>query len=372
LHGSLIVLYSKEMPSVLEARRLFHRVPMTKHEEQNRIAISRKFLLTLIAGGFALGVFVGAAMSLFTPFSPVKGNTAAYSPDGVFNFIRPPALLKDAEGGRPGRELKPFRYKINESIERAVHDGEVDGISVYFRDLNNGNRFGIGERDKVFPLSLQRLPLMIAYFKWSETNPVVLRKTLMYSGKEEPAARQPGKSAGELGPGKSYTVNDLIFRMIVRNDDAAFALLSANMPRPRLEKIYKELYVEYDPQQQNEDLSLSALAAFYRVLFNASYLSEEMSEKALRYLSRSSARNAMAEGIPPGIALSGKRGEQVFATAEDEETPPLLQVHEFGIIYHANRPFLLGFTVRGRDADQINKTIRNLTRLVYEEVDQQS
>ena len=345
---------------------------MTNREEQNRISISRKLLLTLIAVGFALGIFVGAGMSLFTPLSPVKDNTATGGPDGVFNFIRPPALLKGAEGSRPGKELKPFRYKVNEAIQRVVQDGDVESVSVYFRDLNNGNRFGIGEREKILPTNLMKLPLMIAYFKWSELSPVVLRKTLIYTGKEQQSAPQAGKAASELEPGKSYLVNDLIFRMIVRNDDAAFTVLSANMPRPRLEKIYKELYVEYDPRKQDENMSLSAAAAFYRVLFNASYLSEEMSEKALRYLSRSSARNAMSAGLPPGLALSGKRGEQAFATADDEETPPLLQVHEFGIIYHANRPFLLGFMVRGRDADHINKTIRELTRLVYEEVDQQS
>lgn len=340
---------------------------MVKQEGQN-ISISRSFLLTLIAAGFALGVLAGAGMNLFTPLQPDGDAGRSGYPEGTFNFIRPPAQPKDAEGGRSGRELKPFRYKVNEEIERIVNKGDAEAVSVYFRDLNNGNRFGIGEREKLFPPNLLRLPLMIAYFKWSETSPVVLRKTLITAGAEQQAAH----SATELEPGKSYTVNDLIFRMIVRNDSGAYALLSANMPRPRLDKIFKELYVEYDPQRPDENLSLSAYGSFYRVLFNASYLSEEMSEKALRYLSRSSPRNAMSAGIPPGTSISGKRGVQVLAAAEDEETPPLLQVHEFSIIYHANRPFLLGFMARGKDVDRIDASIRDLTRLVYEEVDQQS
>jgi len=167
-------------------------------------------------------------------------------------------------------------------------------------------------------------------------------------------------------------VSDLIFRMIVNNDEDAYALLSSNIQRPRLEKIYKELYTDYDPQRPDDHLSLSAYASFFRVLFNASYLSEEMSEKALRYLSRSAPHTAMSTGIPVGIVLSGKRGEQEIRMSDDEEALPQYRVHELGVVYHPVRPFVLGFAVRGGDLEHVNKILRNLTRLVYEEVDQQS
>ena len=97
-----------------------------------------------------------------------------------------------------------------------------------------------------------------------------------------------------------------------------------------------------------------------------------MSEKALRYLSRSAARTAMSSGVPTDIAFSGKRGEQLVKAADDESDLPDYRIHELGIIYHPNRPFLLAFCVRGEDTDKINKTIREITRLVYEEVDQQA
>ncbi|HTF99037.1 MAG TPA: serine hydrolase [Nitrospirota bacterium] len=337
---------------------------MVEPEDRYKISITRPFLLTLVAAGFAIGVFVGAGMRLFTPIQTTKGGNEGENPESAFSFIRPPVQQKDAPGSRAGKELKPFRYKVNEAIQRLIKESDADLVSVYFRDLNTGNRFGIGERDKLLAADLLKIPLMMAYFKWSEASPVVLRKALLYTGDE-------GRSE-TLEPGKKYTVNDLLHRMIVSNDQAAYAILFANLPRPRLEKIFKELYVDYDPQRQDEYLSLSAYASFFRVLFNASYLSEEMSEKALRFLSRSASKTAMSSGLPAGIAFSGKRGEQTIRTSDDEEAAAQYRMHELGIIYHPSRPFLLGFVVQGKDRDQITKAIHDLTRLVYDEVDQQT
>ncbi len=80
-----------------------------------------------------------------------------------------------ARGGksRAAWELKPFQYKVNSLIAEAVQNGDAAAVSIYFRDLNNGNWFGIGEREKFSQKSLLKIPVMIAYFKWSETNPLV-------------------------------------------------------------------------------------------------------------------------------------------------------------------------------------------------------
>ncbi|HSB33155.1 MAG TPA: serine hydrolase [Nitrospirota bacterium] len=162
---------------------------------------------------------------------------------------------------------------------------------------------------------------MIAYFKWAESNPLVLRKTLTHTGDEKRRAeRELGSQVSKLEPGTAYSVNDLIFRMIAYDDAAAYALLRAHLPPGRLEKIYSDLSADYNPRKQDEFLSLKALAAFYRVLYNASYLSEEMSEKALRYLSKAISQSGMASVIPSGIDIAAKLGERTGSPAA-ENTP---------------------------------------------------
>jgi len=336
-------------------------------EEKKKIVISRHLLLTLLAGVFAIGILIGATVSMFTPITAVKSEASPVRTEGTFRFLRTSPV-----GNRSNKELTPFKYKIAAQVENARIKHEASSVSVYFRDLNTGNRFSIEGAEKFLTKSQWKLPLMIAYFKWAESNPLVLRKTITYSKNEGGAERNHALSVKEINPGKSYTVNDLIYRMIVYDDAAAYALLYANLPASQLEKILKDLDVEYDPNKKEESLSLNSYAAFYRVLFNASYISEEMSEKALRYLSQSTFRDGMASGIPPNIDIACKHGDYAVAGVEGGEPQKLYQLYEFGIVYHQRRPFLLGVQTRGDDVSKMVKVIRDITRLVYDEIDQQS
>jgi beta-lactamase class A len=83
-------------------------------------------------------------------------------------------------------------------------------------------------------------------------------------------------------------------------------------------------------------------------------------------------RDGMSSGIPPNIEIASKYGQRSMTVEVDGEEKEVTQVHEFGIIYHPNRPFLLGIMARGDDFEKLVKAIRDITRLVYNEVDTQS
>ena len=345
---------------------------MSEEKKGMNITVTRSILWVLIAGAFALGVFVGRGAWLFSAGLADKTGVERRRPVEDFAFIRLSITEGSAEP-RKIRELKPFRYKVDALIQEKIDEEVASSVSVYFRDLDNGNWFGIREDEKFSPEIQLKLPIIIAYFKWSEDNPLVLRKKIPFRGIGVPLAPRYLKSPKPLEAGNEYTVNDLLFRMTAYGDNAAYTLLLANLPPAYLHKIAKDLYVNYDPDVTGDSLTLSAYASYFRVLFNASYLSEEMSEKALRYLSRSVFREGMASGIPPDINIASKAGERVINTVDGEGAPAeVLQLHEFGIIYHPERPFLLGVTARGDDFRYLARVIRDITRLVYAEVDSQT
>ncbi len=336
------------------------------------IRISRSLLLTLVLGALALGTFLGAGvMGILSPFQQDKTEEQAAGREGTFRYIRTVTEPRDTRS-KPTSELKPFRYKLIDFIQQKVQAGDAAAICIYFRDLNNGNWIGIGEREMFSPKSLLKLPLMIAYFKWSESNPLVLRKSLTFVPPKDGQTENGSPVKTALAPGNTYTVNDLIYRMITDDDNEAYQLLSAHIPKARLDKVFKDLNVEYDPHKDDDSLTLRGFAAFYRVLFNASYLNEEMSEKALRYLAKSSLKRGMAAAIPLNIEIAGKYGERTVKVNEGGHDAVLTQLHEFGIVYHPRRPFLLGVMVRGNDPDHLERIIRDITRIVYEEIDAQS
>lgn len=315
---------------------------------------------------FALGIFFGNGfVTLTMPSQRQKIDFA--DRDESFKYIRTAAETRGSDEHRVTRELAPFRYKVKALIDERTAKNDARAVSVYFRDLNNGTWFGIGEKEKISSRSLLKLPLMIAYFKWAEANPLVLRKSLTYSSAN--SAEGGGGEKSGMEPGRQYTVNDLIFRMITEDNSDAYSLLFANIPRPRIDKVFKDLNVEYDPHRDEDVMSLRAFASFYRVLFNASYLNEEMSEKALRYLAKPS---LISSGVPFNVEIAGKTGMRTVKIPVNGKEEEFEQIHQICIIYHSRRPFLIGIMARGEDPDSLVKVIRDVTKLVYEEVDQQS
>ena len=65
--------------------------------------------MNLISGSFALGIFVGVGMGLFTPLLTIKNEDMPENRDGTFKYMRDSMEAKDAQGHLASTELKPFQ-----------------------------------------------------------------------------------------------------------------------------------------------------------------------------------------------------------------------------------------------------------------------
>jgi beta-lactamase class A len=330
-------------------------------------------LSMLLLSVFALGVFIGSGSTLFR--GEVRKSVDAEQSalrEGGFTFINPLLECESNPELLASKELKPFRAKINTLVERTLEAGAAENISVYFRDLNNGQWFGINETEKFSPANLLKIPVMIAYFKRAESNPLSLKKRLTFTGMEDWTQGQTIKPLRSIVRGKSYTIDNLIFRMIAYADSNAFQVLYANLPPEQLKKVFADLSVDYDPAVQDNSMSLNGYAAFIRVLYNASYLNRELSEKALKHLSNSVFREGIIAGTPPGVEIASKFGERTVHVNDEGQERDVKQLHDFGIIYFPKHPYLLGVMTRGKDFKELGKVIRDISHEVYDEVYRQS
>jgi hypothetical protein len=198
-------------------------------EEKKTITIKRSLLLVFIFTAFAAGVFLGRAGWLInTAYESSTYDLPAEKP-GEFRFIQPLHTGGERNAARTVPALKPFRYKVNALIDSKLKEGRAASVSVYFRDLNGGPHFGIHDQETFSSENLLKLPLMIAYFKMAETDRQVLRRTLTFTGGAASGSQLSQNEYQPLVPGKSYSIDNLIFRMIVNDDEDASALLSTNI-----------------------------------------------------------------------------------------------------------------------------------------------
>jgi beta-lactamase class A len=344
-----------------------------KDTDKKNITIKRSFLIVLLLAAVSFGAFIGRGTGMLGGIYENSDEERSADPGGEFRFIRPVRGHRPPDIARAPRELKPFRYKVDALIQSKLRIGDASTVSVFFQDLKSGHRFGIREQEPFSPESLLKLPLMVAYFKWAESYPHILKHKIPYAGSKEESGLQSTKVTRPLEKGRSYTVDDLILRMIAYDDVDAHALLMANLPPGYLDQVFKDIYANYDPAKKDDAVTFSAYASFFRVLYNASYLSNEMSEKALRYLSRSAFRDGIVAGIPPNVDCAIKSGERAMQDdAGRGIEKEMKQLHEFGIIYYPGRAYLMGIMARGEDSGKLTNVIRDVTTLIYEEIDRQS
>jgi beta-lactamase class A len=280
-----------------------------------------------------------------------------------------PTLPYFEQLGLDHSELSSFRSKIEKRIneEKKIHPDLF--VSYYFRDLNNGLWTGINERETFSPASLFKVPLMIALLKKAETDPGILKLGITYK------ARSMGQVEEESGfkkeEGKYYYVDDLLTQMICYSDNSASLILLQLVGDSMVYKVIEDLnmHVGLTFNENTNFVTVKAYAGIFRILYNASFLNREMSEKALKLLTQSKFEKGIRAGIPSNVLVAhkyGKRDERINASTLES-----LQLHHFALVYHHQKPFVLGIMTRGGNLESKNEIIKDLAQITYNEVDAQ-
>lgn len=281
-----------------------------------------------------------------------------------FKFISPLTDVELPEGYDVRHQPIPFKDKIAKFVQQQIASGQVRELSVYFRDLSEGPWFGINEDVKYNPASMMKLPIMLAWLKRAEKDPSVLGRKLTFDEKMYVGPPQGFKPAKTLETGASYTVEDLLRYMMYYSDNKALWLLHSSVTPEEYNYILDNMDVANEKDDDGQDLiTVHTYSGFLRILYNASFLNKEMSEKALQLMSFEDFPKGIAAGLPEGIKLASKFGE-----FSETKNPGVLQLHEFGIVYHPKGPYILGILTRGYNIDKQVDIIKTISKMVYESV----
>ena len=308
---------------------------------------------------FVLGVSAGIVFVKKTPASSCQTS---------FTFLNP--KLDCAEKYPIEKhEYGEFRNSLNLYIQSQREAGKITAVSVYFRDLYNGPTFGIEEMTNFSPSTLLKIPLVLTYFRLAEDEPEILQKELVY--------KRQGKTIEDMGQfyipketveeNKPYRIDDLLKRLIVFSDNNAYDVLFTYLTQTKGSDIvletYRELGLIYPEHTLENTLTVKSYASMFRLLYQASYLSPQSSEKALSILTESDFKAGIVAGVPKDIKVAHKFGERVDLSSD------LRQLHDCGIVYFPDNPYLLCIMTRGKDFQQLASVIGAISQMIYEEVD---
>jgi beta-lactamase class A len=315
-------------------------------------------LLTGGLAGFFLGKLVNPPRQ--EPSKPLRSELQELRGSEGFRFINP-LLECDALSPVLRPNVKRLERELMNLISENQRTGHITEMSVYYRDLNGGAWIGLGVNTAFSPASLLKVPVMLTALRQVDKDKTLLNKAFKFDASiplDDYAANIPGKT---IRFGETYTLIELLDFMLVHSDNNAKNMLFQILGDEAFFKVWSDLGLTFATDASAEDfITVKDYSSFFRILFNATYLSKESSELALELLSRTEFDIGIQQGIPDGVVLSNKFGERGFADRSER------QLHDAGIVYAGAAPYLLCIMTRGRSFDAQAKVIAEASRLVYE------
>ncbi len=312
------------------------------------------YSLIFIFGVFSALFFLSLKESLY------QNNLNQDLYQGGYKLISPLVMCADSDKSSV-RNIPDLKGKILGIINKSKEEGGVDTVSIYYRDLLNGPIFSINEKETFSPASILKLLTVIDILKRAEIDGEILTEEFLINVENDLFTQQfnPEKA---LTKGESYTLIEIIEASIIYSDNNAQYFLEEEIALKG--EIFKNLLESFDidvPSFAEENtMTILDVSSIFRILFNATYLNPEMSEKLLEILTRSKFKIGIAAGVPEEILVANKFGEREYMDDKNSK-----QLHDCGIIYH-ERPYLLCVMTRGSDYDKLVKVIREISEIIYD------
>lgn len=307
--------------------------------------------------GAAIGSIITAgALQFRTPAAePIEGELHR----GQREFVNP---LIDCPQMPDSRSVKTNRLqnRLQQTVDKFKSEKKVEAISIGFRDLLHGSNLRINVDEPFAAASLLKVPILITIMQNSLTDPGLLSKKLVYSGSTVGDWVQNQSPAPPMTPGSSYTVEELLRRMIMDSDNSAASMLLNLAPPEEVIQDLRDMGVVLIQKDNDWWISVGEYGSIFRILYNSTFLPANMSNGILKLLSQASLKTGLVSPIGTGIPVAHKFGERRIGN--------LQQFHDCGIVYFPKSPYLLCVMSRGADLKQLESAIGEISKVVFEEV----
>lgn len=260
--------------------------------------------------------------------------------------------------------LQSLKQQLTDYIDGQKAAGKISRASVYYKELNSLHWTSAYGSELYYPGSMMKVPLLMTILKQAQRDKSLLEQKIQFQTTSKMKVFVPVQQPMEVG--KFYSVQELLERMILFSDNDATSMLFSIYNKDLYDDLFLKLSI---PVQDAEDLfyriSSADMSKFFRILYNASYLSSLYSEYALDLLTKSEFRQGIVQGIPSSTKVAHKFGER-FTTSE------LVQLHESAIVYRGSASYVITIMTEGKNMDELKSALGALSKICFEQQKAQS
>lgn len=309
-----------------------------------------------------VGTWLAICLTDRTPINEEKQTTFSDTDYSIkrlyandFKYIRP---ILSVELNRESEKYKSIKNEMLTYLEQQKQYG-LTTASVYMRDLSTAKWMGINTDEKYNPGSLLKVGVMMIYFKMAETDTGLLNREVVYHGEKGFVFPIEHFMSDTVVEGRKYKINELIQHMIRFSDNRATVFLENHMDTSGFKKEFNDLGIT-EPvfNGQSYMLNVKDYTMLLKALYNGAYLRKRASNNALALLTESIFKNGLLKELPSTVEVAHKYGETGDAITHE--------LHEAGIIYLKNKPYLISVMTRGTDWNKLSEVVSHVSRMTYD------
>ncbi len=312
------------------------------------------FVITLISAYFIIDFQVNKKVieknhSVTTIESKETQSTIIRQSD---SGLTKPLLLVE---GKDDEILLSIKQKIINYLHKKDVEKTFSSASIYINNLNTSNHVEYNPDELYKPEGLMKLPVLIIYLKKAKENTDYLKSKILFKEKTKVASEN-----------RSYTIEDLLNKMILDTDSDAYRILASQIEEKDYVKLFVDLFIPVNANKTKDDnlnpysFNINSISRFLRVLYNTTYLGRNMSQYAMKLLIKNQAAHGFRKGVESQVKILSCFGKH--------QSNSECQVHEFGIVYLKNNPYLLGVMTKGKSVDSLIEIMAEISKIVYEDL----
>ncbi len=276
-----------------------------------------------------------------------------------YQFISPLRACDSSPSNIKNKKVEPIKQNVLSVIENNKQNAEI--VAVYYRDLKNGPWFGINEDHVFASASLGKIPVMMAVYKMAESNPNILKSTIANNGQYDD--KKNLDETYTIKQGEGFPLEEIVYYMIAYSDNVSLYELKEFVQTLQMEgyrKVYTDLGLNADFEDYAFNITAKKMGSIIRVLYNATYLNEKYSEKALEIMSKSTFNRGIKKYLPESVIVANK-----FGYIQKEGS---IHHHDCGIVYFTDNPYLLCVMTKGQSEEKQAEVIAQISKTIYDQL----
>lgn len=321
-----------------------------------KLLLVSSLLVGFVAGSISTWAYMAWLDSgTYTPPLRIKGEYPLVSP----------LLACQVSSRNSLPENKSLEQKLSYAISSNQKAGKISEASVYLLQFDTGIWAGVNEDELYAPASMNKVPLLIAYLVLAHEQPSILQKEVLYKGPLHSGDDE--ETVAPMTPGKLYTIEELLYRLIVHSDNNAKDYLHALISQQLVDFVYSDFGLPIpDPDNTGDFLSPKQYSFFFRTLYNSTYLDPEMSEFALELLSKTTFTQGLVAGVTSSTTVAHKFGLRIFPEPQTKQNNITHQLSDCGIVYASPNPYFICVMTKGWNTTDLQSTIADVSRAAYQ------